>query len=301
MTKWLSLLLALLSLTGCQYEKPTQQFLQSSLAMEKPSVADSESGTLLNIPNLHWDTFTPGVERVGWCGEVSLQMIALYYGRYYSQKVINQLGQPKHLDLYSDDIKPVMQTLGMNYRTYPNPPERSASHYLAWAKQQLTQGHPVFSGVKSVPGGNPAWSLDHFVVLVGYGIDDVFYNSNRRQYGQVRVSDDEFTGSTAPYSLKNRQNHFFGFAITGFQQLPHHHARVFVLAESADQVDLGIRVDGLHPGKTYQLWRQSIHPIYGEKTMLTRITTQETSFVKKDLLLNKHKGYQYWVEFAGEE
>lgn len=66
----------LLLLAGCQCQKPQT--------------------VLLPIADRQWEEGAPDE---GWCGETSIQMVALHYGAWIPQPMINALGKPSHPDL----------------------------------------------------------------------------------------------------------------------------------------------------------------------------------------------------------
>lgn len=296
------LVLSMAFLVSCKYEKPKQVFINSEIAAAQEPYVSTENRVELNIPNLNWDVFTPGVDRVGWCGEVSIQMIALYYGYYHSQKVINQLGNPKHLDLYSDEIEPVLKKLGFKYTTYINQSGNGVNDYVLWLKESLKNESPVFSGVKRNPSSNPTWFLDHFVVVTGYDSGEITYNSNNRNYGKVKVDEVAFSSSAKPYTLRNPSNFFFGFAVQDVtlnsaeheQQYP---VRLFVLGETSEQVDLTVRIENLSVGEQYLVTRHQIDIESGNTTVQATELIEATKEVMllNQMSLDKHKSYFYTV------
>ncbi len=295
-----TIILALFLVTSCKLHKPKQEFYISQNAMSKPAYLETSDSIWLNIPNLNWDKYTAGVERVGWCGEASIQMIALYYGFYHSQKVINRTGNPKHLDLYSDEIDGVMRKLGFKYSRYINETTENLANYHQWVKENLKQHRPIFSGVKRNPTGNPGWSLDHFVVMVGYGSDYINYNSNNHLYGQVKVEESLFMHSSKPYTLKNPFNSYFGFSVNSVE-LPNVNktntkpARLFVLGETEEKVDIGIQAEKLIVGSEYSIIRKTLNinsNQHVEEVLKTFIATENT-MIFSDMNLPKHESYYY--------
>ncbi|WP_260261733.1 C39 family peptidase [Vibrio intestinalis] len=296
------LVMSMIFLVSCKVEKPKQIFIHSEQAANNEAYISSASRVELNIPNLNWDVFTPGVDRVGWCGEVSIQMIALYYGYYHSQKTINQLGNPKHLDLYSDEIEPVLKQLGFKYTTYINHSDKDVSDYVQWLKDNLSKQNPIFSGVKSNPSSNPSWFLDHFVVVTGYNSENIIYNSNNRNYGKLEVDEANFANSAKPYTLRNPSNFYFGFAVSDVtlnksQQERLYPVRLFVLGETAELVDLTVRVEDLSIGERYLVSRYQIDTESGNLTLDTTESIEATQEVMllNQLSLKKHNSYFYEV------
>ncbi|MCW8347917.1 C39 family peptidase [Vibrio sp. ZSDZ65] len=296
----LPFIIVLLVLTSCKSNIPKQVFYSSQSAMGKPAFEKTETRVRLNIPNLNWDKYTRGVRSVGWCGEASLQMIALYYGYYYSQKTINEAGSPKKLDLYSDEISIAMNKLGFKYSTYINYSTENVNDYLVWMKESMKKGFPVFSGVKRNPSGNPNWSLDHFVVLVGFSEGYITYNSNNQRYGQVRVEASTFMGSSQPYGLENKFNHYFGFSISGveinnIEETNNNPIRLFILGETKDKVDIGLKIENLIVGREYSIMRKTIDlgsKLHSEVLIKTFVAfSNSSSFSESNL--NKHDSFHY--------
>lgn len=86
----------------------------------------------------------PSCPPQGWCGEASLQMIFMYYGAYYPQRVINAAGKPEHPDLWSNNMGAAMQALGFKWTDYP---AGDTEDYIRHLKADLAAGLPVFMGV----------------------------------------------------------------------------------------------------------------------------------------------------------
>jgi len=217
-------------------------------------VSCDEEGCLLDIADRGWDPLRPN-KSVGWCGEASIQMAALYYGAYFPQGIINQAGEPAHPDLYGEDIPQALDALGLFTSTYVNRVgESNLPAFLEWIKEELRNGHPVFVGVKIYPDEHSTWAYDHFVLVVGYTADGLIYNTNIE--GQRERSVELLSSRQGGYAFANRFNDYFGYAITGFQHT-REEPRVFLLvqAETFHEVELEVTQIDLEPGAKYTLRR----------------------------------------------
>jgi len=63
----------------------------------------------------------------GWCGEASIQMVALHFGAWFPQEAINKAGKPKHPDLWEDEIPVALSELGLQY--------------IQWIPRSATRAH----------------------------------------------------------------------------------------------------------------------------------------------------------------
>lgn len=174
-----------------------------------------EEGVLLDIPDRAWDPTRPDLS-VGWCAEACIQMALAYYNLDLTQAEINRAGNPDHPDLYSYEIDHALEILGADVDVWDegNP---SLSEFIAWIKSHLLHGHPVLCGVKIYPDEHPSWSLDHFVLAVGYTDEGLTLNTQLDLDGQVLVSTEQLQSRYPGYSFDSRWHEYFGRAITGIQ------------------------------------------------------------------------------------
>ena len=167
---------------------------------------------LLDIPDVAWDPARPDLS-VGWCGEASIRMALAYYEIERTQREIHRAGEPDHADLFSYEIDTALDTLGICYERWPDG-ERDVDGFIAWIRGHLASGVPVFCGVKLYPDEHPDWSLDHFVLVVGYDAAGLVMNTQLDMDGQVHVSYADLK-SMSSYAFANRWNEYFGRAILG--------------------------------------------------------------------------------------
>lgn len=208
--------LLLLTVTACQCKK---------------SEPDS---VLLPIPDRQW---AEGAPDEGWCGETSIQMIALHYGAWVPQPVVNTLGRSTHVDLWEEDIPTALDKLGLEF-------ERSQSsdreEFLGWIISHLRRGHPVIVGAKLFPTDHPEWDVDHLMPVVGFSPLGLTFNTNLEN-GQVEVPFAAL-GGTQGISFASPTGKLYGFAVLGFGEGPH--VKLRVLEETAESVRLAVQADG---------------------------------------------------------
>lgn len=298
----LAIILGVVLLSGLSKVLPKQEIwfdYTGQVDITQRRIKQSEGATKLGIPDIRWDRFA-GIEEVGWCGEASLQMAAMYNGVYVSQGRINRLGNAKHLDLYSAEIVPAMERIGFKYEGYENVEGQTVDDYIKWIEERIQEGKPVFSGIKLYPNGNPEWNLDHFVLMVGYEDQQMTYNANTPGYGQLTVSFEDLGTGEETYRLYNSFNNYFGYAIEGFKDeersiIP----MLYIVGESSERVTLSIYLENLEVGKTYSLeaipYDKDFKRVEDEKEVVTTFTAEEevASFLHENI--ERQKAYYYQV------
>lgn len=167
----------------------------------------------LGIPDRAWAPDRPDL-KVGWCGEASIQMALSYFGKEISQHDINKAGSPAHADLYAHDIDPALQTLGVKYRAFDTG-GADVSGFIAWIRAELDMGRPVFCGLKIYPDQHPNWSLDHFVLVVGYKPGALLVNTQLDASGQLWISESQLKSFEGGYSFENVHRLYLGRSIIG--------------------------------------------------------------------------------------
>lgn len=184
---------------------------------------------LLPIPDRQW---APGAPDEGWCGEASIQMVALHFGAWLPQPLINALGRPAHVDLWEEDIPTALTAAGLSY-------ERATSTdldtFLTWIKTEVQRGHPVIVGAKVFPTSNPEWDVDHLMPVVGFSSTGMVFDTNE-ELGQVEVPYAALGGREG-ISFISPTGKFYGFSVSGF---PGPRVSLRVLNETPESIELAV-------------------------------------------------------------
>jgi len=163
------------------------------------TVTRDRESVVLNIPPRK---NAPDSPPDGWCGETAIQEALLHHGMFCPQRVINRAGNPKHPDLWSDEVPVALRNLGMALEPWPPPGPGDLGTFIQWIQGKLQEGTPVLVGVKVYPDRHRDWSLDHFVIAVGAGPQGLLFNTTQ---GSRAARSDAQLRSTAPgYSFENR-------------------------------------------------------------------------------------------------
>ena len=176
-------------------------------------LAEFSANATVNLPirnRMQW------LENDGYCGETSIQEVALYYGTYISQYDVRKIFDPtqqqdlaelENWEKVADTIK--LKISPFPFDSYPTPQYKAFS---GWMKGQLAKGYPValatwlatnpndvkYGGTNSTLGlesvgladatpvnlpypypvdPGPLAQIDHFITATGYvGADDAKYN-----------------------------------------------------------------------------------------------------------------------------
>lgn len=141
------------------------------------SSPDFYSSKLLAIPpRLQWD------DNNGYCGETSIQTLALYYGAWISQKTIRDIGGGEIL--LGDNMEPVLTTLGFDYESWDNNKESPQfENFMAWLKGHLLKGNPGIFAVYLSDAGEDDSAYDHIEPVIGVvGQGNSSFNLNDRLF-----------------------------------------------------------------------------------------------------------------------
>jgi hypothetical protein len=141
-------------------------------------------------PRLQWDNNN------GYCGECSIQQIALYYGTYISQYRVREIIDPtQHQDIWvPENSGPVLDALRLDYVTWDS--GQTAPQYqgfLVWVKSHLQQNHPVIVDVFAQDGCDEAGTndYDHIVPVTGFtSLDTNCYHA-----GDTLVFNDNYSST----------------------------------------------------------------------------------------------------------
>ena len=236
---------------------PARAAKERALHDVKPAqtaAAAADKAVLLDIPETGQEKRRPPS---GWCGEASIQMAMSYYGAYASQRTINRVGKAAHPDLYDDEVPSAMRNLGLEIKVWEG---KGLKAHLAWLRAELAAGYPVVVGMKINPTEHRDWSLDHFVLAVGFSKDALTYNTTWKR--QETRTDAQLSTQEKGLSIANPLNIYFGCAATGMNSKATPAAarptRIkFVRLEEKQQVEkhveLHVTAENLQQGKRYRL------------------------------------------------
>jgi Peptidase_C39 like family len=117
----------------------------------------------------------------GDCGEACIWTILHYYNINVTEKDINIAGGDPGRGLHWVELFVALNHYGINY----NDLSHKVSSYQDYEQHLQTNitnkvkdGHPLLISVKIYPNQHPEWAGDHFILIVGYTInDELIYNS----------------------------------------------------------------------------------------------------------------------------
>lgn len=142
-----------------QANEPKQ--VEKKIPKQTTGVSDSlrEYGQTGIPPRLQWQNDH------GYCGEVSIQSIGLYYGAWISQGLIRQIARGEVL--LGLNAEQVLRRLHFTFRTWDTvgQPRPQFCAFMSWLKFNLTQGVPCIAGIYL--SGFPHADYDHIVPVVG--------------------------------------------------------------------------------------------------------------------------------------
>lgn len=166
----------------------------------------------LPIADRDWDE---GAPPEGWCGETSIQMVALHFGAWVPQREAHRLGRAQTPDLWEADVAVALDALGLRWKRGP---ARDVKGTLDFTVASLRAGHPVILGLKfSESSGHPEWDVDHLVVAPGFSPRGLTLNTN---LGGQRVATWDGLLSregSAGFTLVNDTGATWAYAVEGFQ------------------------------------------------------------------------------------
>ena len=196
----------------------------------------------------------PDAPKEGWCGENAIQQALLYHGVFMPQKLINQAGNPRQPDLYSDDIPVALGHLQMDFEQWQGR-RGDVAPFLAWLKAHLAKGVPVLAGMKIHPTKHPEWSLDHFVLVVGYEKDAFLINTTWDRQDKLTAA--QLASTSKGLAFANRFNAYYGLAIRGpkWEKPGEPVVRLFVESETKTALRVAIKCEGLEAGRDYLVGR----------------------------------------------
>jgi hypothetical protein len=214
----------------------------------------------------------------GYCGETSVQSIALYYGTWVSQQLARTLAGGTQV-LIGTNSPQVLQALNLAFTQWDNSvtqPQFEA--FMVWLKSNLALGYPAYFGAYLTDGNNDP-DYDHIMPATGiaytnlsaYDPNDVLtYNDNFGDQIVRPASQLSATRAACSYSSTQGgcipQNVDYGIAVTGVVDPQHVTLPVSLSVASPSEPNVSqgaspvqmtgtVTVTGLSSGVTYSLFR----------------------------------------------
>ena len=269
----LSFVVAVLGLFSTTSLAEKEEIVARTVATGRFTVATK----ILAIPaRRQWD------ENDGYCAETCIQSVAMYYGTYVSQYRIRAMIDPDQQNevLIGEDEDVVLDNLRMTYEQwdYDEQPTPQFESYLAWTKQQISNGYPVIGTVFMKGESDPDY--DHVLPFVGfesahdttgyYGDDKLIFYDNHsrnqfsRSFSTMYASRLQTNEGTNDYCIPEKLD--YGCSITGVVDLRHETVPVQLSVDRWDEPDVvaGQKPAAMHgtltfkslvPGKKYSLLR----------------------------------------------
>jgi len=252
----------------------------------------------LNIPpRLQWD------EKNGYCGECSIQQIALYYGTYISQYNARAIIDPTQAqDVWvPDNSGPIFDALRLNYVAWNSAlATPQYSNYLVWVKSHLQQGHPVIIDVY-VNGGTDS-DYDHIIPATGFtsadtntyhAADTLVFNDNyastpfTRTFGTLWATRNGANSGSYDYYIPRDTD--YGAAVTGIKDSSGTTKPIYLAvdrwnepdpwqSQSAVQLNATIQVSSLTVGNPYVLLRYNNYTNVPTSNFLASAYSTTTTF-----------------------
>ncbi len=118
----------------------------------------------------------------GYCGEMSIQMIGLYYGNYISEDIVRTVAGGELLIGVNDEAAVDSFKFTHDEWDYNNQPNPQYKNYLVWLKQHLYYNHPVIITVYIQGLSDPDY--DHIIPAIGFSSPDTttFNNTDSLTY-----------------------------------------------------------------------------------------------------------------------
>jgi hypothetical protein len=238
-----------------------------------PVDAGGPSPRQLDIPpRVQWDNAD------GYCGETSIQSIALYYGTWVSQQLARTLAGGTEV-LIGTNSPQVLTALSFTFTQWDNSvAQPQFQGFMVWLKSNLALGYPAYFGAYLTDGNNDP-DYDHIMPATGiayanlsaYDPADVLtWNDDFGDQIQRPASALSATRATCAYSSTQGgcipQNVDYGIAVTGIVDPQHvtFSVSLAVASSSEPNVSTGaapvpmtgtVTVTGLSLGGKYTLLR----------------------------------------------
>jgi hypothetical protein len=245
--------------------------LATDAMVAMPDASISPTRQLSIPPRQQWENAN------GYCGEMSIQSIALYDGAWISEQVVRTVAGGELL-LGVNELS-TLTKLHLDYVEWSSSaPQPQAQPFLAWVKTQLQQGAPVIYSVYLTDGTNDP-DYDHIVLAVGIdattfggyvATDQLASNNNFNK--RIVAAMGSLSATRAGCNKDTTQggcvprNVDYGVAITGVTDVQHVTLPVTMtvagisepnvsLGASPSQMTATVTVSGLTAGHSYALLR----------------------------------------------
>jgi hypothetical protein len=233
--------------------------------------ASSPGSVVLDIPNrLQWQTGN------GWCGEMSIQSVALYYGAWVSESVVRSLAGGELL--LGVNEQEALDALKFSYSIWSDDAATpQANQFTLWLKRQIVNETPSIMAVYL--SGRSDSSYDHIIPVVGVKYTDLSRFDEADEFIVNDLAKRQVTRPISSYVATRQdcayagddsgcipQMRNYGVAIAGILDAQHVTlpVRLSVEANTEPNVSKGaapeqmvatVKVSGLQPGGNYTLLR----------------------------------------------
>lgn len=162
---------------------------------------------LLDVPARRMWGWSPPAPKaaVGYCGEMSVQTVGLYYGNYISQDAARGtkgghdkdhsllLAGHHEKDSHPSSASHALKVLNFNYSIWDDyHPQPQHNAFIEWARGAIDVGEPVIFGVFMTT--KPDKDYDHIVPMVGHDKHSIYFNDLHGS-STIRVDIPEFVKS----------------------------------------------------------------------------------------------------------
>jgi len=263
----------------------------------------ADASVQLNIPpRIQWDNSN------GYCGECSIQQIALFFGTYISQYNVRQIIDPtQKQDVWvPENSGPIFDALRLNYVAWNSSQATPQfQNYLVWVKSHLQQNHPVIIDVYVQDGTDPKY--DHIVPATGFTSTDtnMYHPKDRLVFNDnydlapltraFRTLDDTraMSGNGAIFEDCIPRDRDFGVAVTGIKDSSDTLLPVCLAVDRVNepnisqggspvQMNATIQISALTAGSNYVLLRYNDYHRVPTNNYLTSACNSATTFVAAD-------------------
>lgn len=230
--------------------------LAFSLLAAESQPAAAPADVDLGIPDTGQEAGKPAG---GWCGEAAIQMACLHYGAYIPQRIINRAGNPKHPDLYAEELGRALDGVGFSYELWQpkEGDEAPVAGFMRWIRTNLAAGRPVVVGAKINPTLHPEWVCDHFMLAVGAKANSLIFNTTWQR--QEELTHEQLAATNKGLGFENRYRRYCGLVVTGRKSGRANERPVSIRLDSAADngaVKCTVTVKDLENGKQYVLVRE---------------------------------------------